>query len=68
MVEQASAATHSLNTEVGRLLSLVRGFKLPCRPQAASQASAPTQRRPAARTLVRGSNLAVAQQAEWQDF
>ena len=71
MVEQASAATHSLNQEVGRLMSLVQGFKL--RGQTPSVVSPmrreTTQHRTAvARSIPRQSNLALAQTAEWKDF
>ena len=67
MVEQASAATHSLNQEVDRLMALVGGFKLRGRPTAV--AAPETRRRAAAsRSLPRASNLALAPATEWQDF
>jgi methyl-accepting chemotaxis protein len=64
MVEQASAATHSLNQEVDRLLALVGGFKL--RDRTAAAAPPPMRARAVSRSLPRQSNLAPA--ADWQDF
>jgi methyl-accepting chemotaxis protein len=72
MVEQASAATHSLNQEVERLMALVQRFKLR-KPTGVSAAPAPVGHSPQRRTTVsraipRQSNLAVAQTADWQEF
>jgi hypothetical protein len=66
MVEEASAATHSLDQEVTRLVDLVGGFRLrdEGRPQPA--APKPSVRR-SAPVSSRRHNLAVVHQ-DWEEF
>jgi methyl-accepting chemotaxis protein len=66
MVEEASAATHSLNREVARLMALVESFRLSGETRAAEARPAA---RPASQRAIPGrrSNLALAR-SEWEEF
>jgi len=68
MVEQATAATHSLRGETERLAELVASFKLAARnwtPPARASAPARKPARAAGRTQ---GALALKPTSEWQDF
>ena len=73
MVEQATAATHSLKGEAGELASLVGRFKVSDSLMAsapARAASPPPVQRPRPQTAVRPgrSSAAVAVKEDWQEF
>jgi len=79
MVEQSTAATHSLEHETASLVELMKTFELgevqvtqPARsPSRAAQRPPPPPRQPAQKPVVQG-NLAVASQApagdDWEEF
>jgi methyl-accepting chemotaxis protein len=70
MVEEATAATHSLRAETDRLAELVASFKLAARawtPPARASGAARKPARAAARPQTQGA-LALKPASDWQDF
>jgi methyl-accepting chemotaxis protein len=70
MVEQATAATHSLRGETERLAELVASFKLAARngtPQARATGAAYKPARGTTRPQTQGA-LALKPTSDWQDF
>ena len=70
MVEEATAASHSLRGETHRLADLVASFKLAARAWAPPERNVAAARKPqraAARPQSRGA-LALKPSSEWQDF